>query len=194
MFCKKCGTELGEGTIYCKSCGTKMNLERKYNSVELKKMKQSSNCNTTSKSLNIYVIISIILFIVIGLSFVVTGLNKLESNLDAFDWLYDRNQTPALIFYCGVFIVFVVDCINSIVLIMKKKSGTAIILNAIKPLLGTIIMYFGSLVYNDFSYTDASIITYRVFGTYATVAYRGVIISIAIIFIGILCQIKKNNK
>ena len=78
MYCKKCGKELEEDSVFCTSCGTKINEN---------KSSKENNANTTKKGKIISICIILVGLICMGWS-IVFGANDLE-NVNSFKTWYD---------------------------------------------------------------------------------------------------------
>ena len=190
MKCSKCGKVVENKMKFCTYCGgevvpTEQTIKIE-NNLRSTASPVTSMLNNAGK--NLVASISMILFVVLGVIYLVTAVRALGGNCDAFDWISDGYKTLGIVLHWGICAVFVVDCAQCLLKALKSgNKGKHIIQTSISLLITTFLLWIGSLIWNDFEFEDISIVLYRIFGTYGQITAISFVLLIICLICGVLC-------
>lgn len=190
MKCSKCGKVVENKMKFCTYCGgevvpTEQTIKIE-NNLRSTASPVTSTLNNTGK--NLVASISMILFVVLGVIYLVTAIRAFGGNCDAFDWISDGYKTLGIVLHWGICAVFVVDCAQYLLKVLKLgNKGKHIIQTSISLLITTFLLWIGSLIWNDFEFEDISIVLYRIFGTYGQITAISFVLLIISLICGVLC-------
>ncbi len=186
--CSNCGKNVEKGVMFCTYCGAKIIPSRDEIKNNVKLIHSTGVDSTKVFSKNLIVLISEILLVIFGIIYLVIGIKSFEGNSDAFDWVSDSYRTYGILLHWGICAIFLFDCIQGLLNIIKHSDkGVRILQTSIPLLTTTFLVWIGSLIWKDFEFEDLSIVLYRIFGTYGEVTAVSFILGIIILICGFLC-------
>lgn len=184
MFCNKCGKEIPDNTMFCTFCG-----ERNQNAIN------SLEYNGVSDSVKkLFIVINSIISIIIVIGFVHTSLQWFESNREAFDWCNSSSKFLGNFLHWGICVCF---CYQSITFICQSRKNMSTVLSTrfgVTLIMEGVILKILSVVYNDWTNSDMSIVMFRIFGrTYCNMVGLTIFMGVLFIISGIIMHIKEKQ-
>lgn len=188
--CTKCGQTVEGNMKYCTHCGGEIE-KREANTVAEKNHVSASSVtpvlNNAAK--NFVGLIGVALMGILALVYLVTAIKGFEGNLDAFDWTSDTFKTLGIVFHWGICAISVAECVNCVVRVMTSGvKGKHLIQTSISMLVTTILIWIGTMIWNDFGSDDLSIIMYRVVGTYEQLISTSFVLLVIALICGVMCS------
>lgn len=187
--CSKCGQNADTNMKFCNHCGGEIIKKDVLQVVGNGKVSESSNSTVLNDSAKSFVaFIGAALMGILAILYLVTAIKGFEGNNDAFEWIEDSYKILGIFLHWGICAISVAECMNCVAKVFKSEvKGKYLIGTSFSMLMTTIMIWIGTLIWNDFNFEDLSIVLYRIFGTYGQLLSKSFVITIIVFICGMLC-------
>lgn len=225
MYCNKCGNEIAENMKFCTRCGTRLqepaSICSKCGQTISGTMKFCTRCgekiirreepympaeryvpteynSPASKDIPraIIAFVGAGLMGILAIIYIIVASKYFDGNKDVFELLEDSYKTFGIVLHWGICAAVVSECFTCIIRVLSSENkGKYLIRTSVSMLMTAIIIWIGSMVWNDFELEEVSIVLYRIFATYEHVILGSFVLTIITLVFGILCaNLEKNRK
>ncbi len=205
MYCRNCGNKMEEQDWFCRKCGKK-NEESDKDRITNETFKTTANMNvstTSGRTSSTYVkvcsVFSCVLLVILAFKYVDIAQECQQDSFYAFALIaYDNIELAKLIYW--IFSIYIlVECIMSIVLIVKNKNGHTLVTRGSSCFGAMLSLKIGFVVYYRMDWFDVwscsefSYVLYRCFGVYENGVTIGFVVAILIIIMGFFCVVRESH-
>lgn len=187
--CSKCGQKVENDMKFCTHCGGEIIKRDIKQATVSRNTSISQNSTILNDSAKTFVgFIGAALMGILALIYLVVAIKGFEGNNEAFEWVEDGYRILGIALHWGICAISMAECLNCFGRVLKSKmKGKYLIGTSISMLMTTVLIWIGSLIWNDFDFEDLSIVLYRIFGTYGQIVSKSFLLMIIALLCGILC-------
>ncbi|MCI8646192.1 MAG: zinc ribbon domain-containing protein [Firmicutes bacterium] len=182
MFCQNCGKEIPAGTNFCQYCGARIPVGQMAPYKEQIQQdpgmySRQATGNISLRNFSIFEIAIVVCMVLIAVLWLAQAFANFEGTKLTADWLEGAEKVICLVLYwLPVALILALEVIGCIELLKKHyviSVGVILFLIAV-------VMKIGSWVCDDLSMEAGSMIAYRTFAPYGSIAGWTVLLSIVI--------------
>ena len=187
--CSKCGQEAEGSMRFCTHCGGEIIKKETYPTTDKGFAPVSSGSTVLNNAAKNFIgLIGVALLGILALVYLVTSIKSFDGNSEAFEWISDGYKTLGIILHWGICAISVAECVNCVVRVMTSGTkGKHLIQTSVSMLVTTVMIWIGTMIWNDFDFEDLSIVLYRIFGTYGQIVSVSFVLLIVTLICGVLC-------